>query len=181
MTRLASLAVAAALALSCGAVAAQEPPGRRQGPGPGADGPPREDLFKMVDAYIISNLQEGLGLSDEQFVRLLPLVKRIQTTRRGYLQRRQQALGELRRTLQAGSATDSRVGDLLRELKAIEVEEPAAVRRDQEAIDGALTPLQQAKYRVLEVEVERRLRELMTQVRQNAGARRRRDEPPPPR
>ena len=37
----------------------------------------------MVDAYIVSNLQESLGLTDEQFVRLLPLVKRLQSERRG--------------------------------------------------------------------------------------------------
>ena len=32
----------------------------------------------MVDAYIVSNLQESVGLTDEQFVKVLPLVKRLQ-------------------------------------------------------------------------------------------------------
>lgn len=119
----------------------------------------------MLEAYIISNLQEGLGLSDEQFVKLLPLVKRLQTDRRGFAQKRQRAIQELRRALQ--SSGEARVSELLRELKAVESEEPAALRKDYEAIDAALTTVQQAKYRILEIETDRRLRELMNQVRRN--------------
>jgi hypothetical protein len=131
------------------------------------DGRPREEIFKMVDAYILSNLQESLGLSDDQFVKLLPLVKRLQSDRRAFGQRRQRALLELRRGMQAGSATDARVLELLKELKAVESEEPLALRKAADAIDAALNPVQQAKYRLLEVEVDRRLRELLNQVRRN--------------
>ena len=146
-----------------------------------AEGRPRDDIFKMIDAYIISNLQEGLGLSDEQFVKLLPLVKRLQTDRRAFAQKRQLTVQQLRRMLQSGTANDARVSELLRELKSLESEEPPKIRRDFDAIDTALTPVQQAKYRILEVELERRLRELMSQVRRNAAepVRPRRNEPPP--
>ena len=52
------------------------------------------------------------------------------------------------------------------------VEGPATVRRDMEAIDAVLDPVQQAKYRLLEVEVERKLRGLMAEMRnQNRGNR----------
>ena len=53
-------------------------------PEPGA----REEAGRMVDAYVLSNLQESLGLSDDQFVRLLPLVKRLQAERREAIERR---------------------------------------------------------------------------------------------
>jgi Spy/CpxP family protein refolding chaperone len=174
VSRLAPFAVAALLAAQ--AAAAQPPP---EGPGP--EGRPREEIFKMVDAYILSNLQESLGLSDEQFVKLLPLVKKLQGDRRAFVQRRQRALQELRRTMQAGVATDARVADLLKEVKAVESEEPAALRKAYDAIDASLTPLQQAKYRLLEVEVDRRMRELMNQVRRNADEppRQRRNQPQP--
>ena len=126
---------------------------------------PRDEAFKMIDAYIVSNLQESLGLTDDQFVKLLPLVKRLQTDRRAVLQRRQQALMELRRVLASGDATEARVKELLAQVKAAEAEEPGVLRKDRDAIDGALSPLQQAKFRVLEVEVEHKIRELMTQIR----------------
>ncbi len=126
---------------------------------------PREEAFKMIDAYIVSNLQESLDLTDDQFVKLLPLVKRLQTDRRAVLQRRQQPLMELRRLLASGGATETKVTELLRQIKAAEADEPAVLRKDRDAIDAVLSPLQQAKFRVLEVEVERKIRELMNQIR----------------
>jgi Spy/CpxP family protein refolding chaperone len=152
-----------------------------QQPGPPLRGRPaaRDELFKMIDAYIVSNLQESLGLSDDQFVKLLPLVKRLQSDRRGFHQRRGQALQELRRLLRSGGATEPRVGELLDELKAVEVEEPATIRKDIEAIDAVLTPVQQAKYRVLEVEVDQKIREILAEARRRQGPRR--DGPREPR
>jgi Spy/CpxP family protein refolding chaperone len=126
---------------------------------------PRDEAFKMIDAYIVSNLQESLDLTDDQFVKLLPLVKRLQSDRRDVLQRRQRALMELRRLLGSGGATEARVTDLLRQIKTAEAEEPALLKRDRDAIDAVLSPVQQAKFRVLEVEVERKIRELMGQIR----------------
>ena len=158
--------------------AGQQP--RAEGERPGERRAPRDEAFKMIDAYIVSNLQESLDLTDDQFVKLLPLVKRLQTDRRTTLQRRQQPLMELRRLLASGGATEARVTELLREVKAAEADEPGLLRRDRDAIDAVLSPLQQAKFRVLEVEVEHKIRELMTQIRaqrRNQGQAR----PPGPR
>jgi hypothetical protein len=157
--------------------------GGPEGPGRGRPGktPPGEEAFRMVDAYVLSNMQESLGLTDEQYTRLLPLVKRFHNDRRDFAQRRRRAFMELRRLLETGGGTEDQVAQGLRELKAVETEEPAALRRDLDAIDAALSPVQQAKYRVLEAEVERKIRELVRQIRlQRGGARERRPQPPPP-
>ena len=130
----------------------------------------------MVDAYIVSNLQESLSLTDEQFVKTLPLVKRLLSDRRELAEARRQALRELRQMLQSGSATEGKVADRLRELKGLENDEREKTKRDLEALDGALTVLQQAKFRVMEVEIEQKIRELLNQARQ----RRRPGEIPPP-
>lgn len=144
--------MAVVLALAATVAAAQE----RQ--------PGRDEAFKMVDAYLLSNLQESLGLSDAQYVKLLPLVKAQQNDRRTHAQRRQRALLELRRELRAGRATEATVNGLLDELKQAETEGPAAQARHQQAIDALLSPVQQAKYRVLEAEVEQKVRELLRDV-----------------
>jgi hypothetical protein len=138
---------------------------------------PREEAFRMIEAYLVSNLQEALALSDDQFTRVLPMIKRLQRDRREAGQRRIKALQELNRTMQAGGATEGQVADLLHEVKAAEIEGPALVRRDMDAIDGVLTPLQQAKYRLLEVEVERELRGLMSEMRNKARGRRGQESP----
>jgi Spy/CpxP family protein refolding chaperone len=134
-------------------------------------GPPRDHVFKMVDAYFIGNLKERLALTDEQLARLVPHVTRHHSDRRELAQRRFRAMVEMRRVLLSGTATEVTVLELLRQVKAVEAEEPATLRRDMEAIDAVLTPVQQAKYRLLEAEVERRVRHAMSRSRGGARGR----------
>jgi Spy/CpxP family protein refolding chaperone len=162
-----------------GVASAQMPPDP-----PGAEGP-RAEAGRMVDAYVLSNLQESLGLSDGQFLKLLPLVKRYQAERREAMARRAGAVREMRRLLKSGVATEAEVLAHLKELKAIETDEPIRGRKSMESIDGILSPLQQAKFRVFEAEVGQKLRELMNEMRRQnrpgsrpeGGKPRRRDTP----
>ena len=133
--------------------------------------PARDEVFKMVDAYVVSNLQESLGLSEAEFVKLLPLVRRLQTERRETTQKRIMAVQELRKLLRSGSGTESQVAALLRDVKAAESDETASLKRNRDAVDAVLSPLQQAKFRVMEAEVEHKLRELMAEMRQRQGRR----------
>jgi len=121
----------------------------------------RDETFRLMDAYLISNVQESLGLTDEQFARAMPLVKRLQSDRRAFARRRMQALRSLRKTLLSGSATEAGVADLLKEVKNASTEERAATVGNIDALDAVLTPLQQAKFRVFEAEVDVRLRHLL--------------------
>jgi Spy/CpxP family protein refolding chaperone len=143
-----------------------------------ANRPPREEAFKMIDAYVVSNLQESLGLTDEQFGKAVPLVSRLHKDRRELARRRMEALQEMRRLLGSGNATEAKVVEALKAVKAAEAEERAGVQRDLEALEAVLTPVQQAKYRLLEIEVDRKIRELMAQLRgQRTPAGRRRLQP----
>jgi Spy/CpxP family protein refolding chaperone len=143
---------------------------------PAAERPARREAFRMVDAYVVSNLQESLGLTDEEYARAIPLVRKLQTARREYYLERTRTLREMRRLLQRGGATETQVRDLLQRLKALDAEAPVEARRNQEALDAALTPVQQAKYRVLELEVEQRMRAIVNRTR----PRTRRGAGPPP-
>jgi Spy/CpxP family protein refolding chaperone len=138
---------------------------------PGAGGAGRAEAFKMVDAYVVSNLQESLGLTDDQFAKAIPLVKRLQTERREYLLERTRKLREMRRLLRQGGASEAQVVELLRQVKALDAEGPAATRRNLETLDAVLTPVQQAKFRVLELEVEQRMRELVRRAGPRRGTR----------
>jgi hypothetical protein len=133
----------------------------------------RDEAFKLIDAYVVSNVQEGLGLDDDGFVKLLPHVKRLQKDRRELARRRFRCLSEMGRLLEGGAATDARLADLLAELRGLEEEEPATLRKDRVAIDALLTPVQQAKYRLLEARVDQRIRELVLRGREERGRARR--------
>jgi hypothetical protein len=148
--------------LAAGPALAQAPPSP---PEPPLEGQGRAEPARMVEAYFLANLQESLQLTDEQFLRVLPPVKRLLTARRELAQRRLKALQTVRRQFRSGTATDASVAEALKELKAVEAEEGQLARRDREAVDAALTPVQQAKYRVFELEVEQRLRGLMDRMR----------------
>lgn len=152
------------LVLSAGAGGALAP--AQEEPPPGAESAtPREEAFRMVDAYLVSNLQESLGLSDDQYAKAIPLVKKLQTERREYYLARGRALRELRRLLRRGGATEAQALGLLNEIKELEQSGPQRERENRAALDGLLTPLQQAKYRVLETEVDQRMRELIRRAR----------------
>ena len=126
----------------------------------------RGEAFRMVDAYVVSHLQESLGLSDAQYAKALPLVTKLQADRREYVTRRGRVLREMRRLLNAGGTSEAQIVEKLAELKRLEADYPARGQVEMEALDAALTPLQQAKYRLLELEVEQRMRELMNRVRE---------------
>jgi Spy/CpxP family protein refolding chaperone len=168
---------ALALVLSAASAFAQPPPDDA-GPGPG---PSPDHVFRMVDAYFVKNLKERLELTDDQFARVVPPVQKLQRDRRELTRRRFRAMFELRRVLTTGGATEAAVEGLLRDLKAVEAEEPATLRRDREAIDAVLTPVQQAKFRVFEAEVERRVRHALARQGRGGGRRPRPGggEPPP--
>jgi hypothetical protein len=140
-------------------------------PGGAAERPGRAEAFKMVDAYVMSNLQESLGLSDEQFAKAIPLVKKLQTERREYYFERTRRMREMRRLLHQGGATEAQVLELLGQIKALDADGPAQTRKNVEALDAVLTPVQQAKFRVLELEVEQRMRELVRRARPREGER----------
>ena len=133
----------------------------------------RDETFRLMDAYLISNLQESLGLTDEQFGKALPLVKKLQSDRRDYAKRRMQALRLLRKSLLSGSATEAGVVDLLKDLKNASAEERAGTLRNLEVLDTVLTPIQQAKYRVFEAEVDLRLRHLLARSQDKERTQRR--------
>ena len=126
----------------------------------------RDETFRLMDAYLISNLQESLGLTDEQFLKALPLVKKLQSDRRDSARKRMQSLRLLRKALNSGSATEIGVADLLKEVKSAAGDEHAATLRNLEALDAVFTPLQQAKYRVFEAEVDIRMRHLVARTQE---------------
>jgi hypothetical protein len=166
------------LLVSAVAAAAQE--GRTEGE---PSRRPREEIFRMVDAYLADHLQEYLGLSDEQRNRVLPLVRKLHADRRRFAERRIGAIHQMRRMTKDGMASDPRIAELLQQVKTAEAEEPAAIRAGHDAIDAVLTPLQQAQFRILEAEIEHRLRQVMARVRGGRGERggsRREDPARPP-
>jgi hypothetical protein len=163
--RVALLFVAATLAAVPAAVAQSEAASRRE-----ARHEALREALRMVDAYLMSNLQPSLGLTDAEYVKVLPLVQKLQKDRREFQVGRMRLVRQLRRQLRSGAAGEADVVKTLDELKSLDATGLDRTRADADDLDRALTPLQQAKFRVLELEVEQRLRELTNRVRQRGDS-----------
>ena len=165
MSRVASIALV--LLTSAAAVPAQEAPGTSARAEAGQV--LRDEVNEMVDAYLLMKVQERLALTDEQMLKVMPLIRKYHSERRDLEYRRFRLLMEMREALANGSAKEDRMLAFLRDLKTVEADLQSAVRRNRDAIDVALTPLQQVKFRLLEVEIERHLRELRRRARASRG------------
>lgn len=174
--------VVLALLLAATSAWTQPPPEGRPGPRDKGQRRPPEEALRVRDALFNDMLQERLGLKDDEYLRLLPAVKKYQSDRREIEQKRMHMLQELRRAFEAGTATDQAVATQMKDLRAAEAEESVTLRRDREAIDGILTPVQQAKLRILERELDARIRIAIGQMRRGPQGHQapRKDEEPEP-
>ncbi len=127
--------------------------------------PGREELHGMLDAYIISKLQEALVLDDEQYARVIVAQKRLNEQRRDYQRERQELLQRLRQSLAVEGPSEAELGRLLERLETLRSTFEARQKAAYAALDALLTVEQRARYRLLEVELERRVQDMMREVR----------------
>ncbi|MBN2370990.1 MAG: hypothetical protein JXO72_10935 [Vicinamibacteria bacterium] len=125
----------------------------------------REEMNRLIDEYLSRKIEGRLDLTTQQYARVMPLVRKLQCDRRHYARRRFETLRELRCLLEKGGAIELKISAIVSELRTLDAEAPVTIQRDMEAIDAVLSPMQQAKYRVIEFEVERRIGELRRHAR----------------
>lgn len=175
------LALAAPAAAQPGRGAPGRPPqGRPPQQNRGAETPENMSparLHQLFDAMLVMQAQKALGLSDDQYGEFVTRVKVLQDTRRRTQQQRLRVLNELQRlTMGRGSKKVPSEGEItsrLNALRELDSESASDLRRAYEAVDEILTPLQQARFRVLEDQIERRKLELVGRARNRPKLQRR--------
>ncbi len=126
----------------------------------------------MMEAYILSKLQDSLDLTDEQFGSMVVAQTKLSDTRRAYRRDRMQVLRQMRQTLKREQAGESELQPLLSQLRTLGDDFASNEKTRYAAIDSILDIRQRARYRILEVELQRRLGEMMRQVRVGGNNRR---------
>jgi hypothetical protein len=156
----------------------QGPPPPRGRLGPGRQGPPAAapgispaELQELMDAMVVVQAERDLQLADDQFAAFLTRLKTLQAARRRSDNQRNRALMELRRFVQseasAAAAADEGVRARLKALDDAETQGMADVRQARTGVDQILTPRQQARFRLLEEQIERRKLELFARSRRS--------------
>jgi len=163
-TVLAAIVVASAPAA---AFAQQDPPPPQdQTPQPGAMTP--GEIQKLFDAYIVVESQRTLDLTDAQYPQFIAKLRSLQDTRRRNQAERNQLMMRLQKMTapRAPAADTATLEGLLKNLQELEARTAAETRKAYNDLDQVLDIQQQARFRVLEEQVERRKIELLMRARQ---------------
>jgi hypothetical protein len=171
-----AIAMVAVMAVATAAQAqpGRGPQGRTQPRQPDRLEQPTDDmspaqLHQLFDAMLVMQAQKALALSEEQYPQFLTRVQALQETRRRNQQQRLRLISDLQRLTNprnARDADDAAVTQRLAALQELEARAAADLRRSYDGIDEVLTPVQRARFRVLEEQIERRKLELLGRARQ---------------
>jgi hypothetical protein len=150
------------------------PPARTAAPAPGADLPdalPDAQLAVMLDTYAMFQAQEQLAISDERFGTFAGRLKKLQDTRRRNQRQRLRIVQELRRLAGPRSQApgdETAIRAQLAALRAHDDRAAAELRAAYDALDEVLDARQQARYRILEEQIERRKLDLILRAQEKA-------------
>jgi len=127
------------------------------------------DVQQMFDALTLMQAEQTLQLSEPQFPGFVSKLRALQQQRRRYLQERRQMIPQLARlTAPAAPPDDAQISERLRALADLDQRAEADLRAAYAAIDQVLSVRQQARFRVLEEQVERRKFDLLARARRGA-------------
>ena len=166
--------VAAILVFAFSAVdvwAQQQPAPEGRQNRPRAEGLTPADVEDMFDALSLVQAEKFLTVSVTQYPTFVTRLKHLHQTRKRNRQGRIQLLRELQRMTapQRGPADETAIRERLKALRDHDDRSAAELRKSYDALDEILDARQQARFRVFELELERRKLDLLMRARQGAG------------
>ena len=167
--RLRSRALLLTLVIAAGARAIAQDARPPLPPGPGEMTP--FQLQQLFDAMIVMQSQQALSLGETQYGQFLTRLRVLQDARRRYQAEHNRLINELQRLTNARNArpnvNEALVRERLTALQELESRHAADTRRAYIGIDEVLDVYQQARFRILEEQIERRKLDLIGRARQN--------------
>lgn len=164
--RCALLAGALCLSVTAGVEAQARRPPRAEA----ESGVSPAELQRLFDAYVLVQAQDTLRLDEAQFAKFLPRLRAFQEVRRRHQAERGRIVQDLRQLVQAGS-DNGPITDRLKALRELEGRTVDELRRAGDDLDEVLDPVQRARLRIFQEQMERRQLELLMRARQGARAR----------
>ncbi len=126
--------------------------------------PDAAPIQEIIEGFYVSRFQQELELDDEQFAHVLPLLRDSLRERNDLGQRRARALNQLRQAIRANASDD----ELTRRI--LEVDESDHALREAQTnllrlVDPDLTPGQRARLRIVQPNLEQRIRNMIERSR----------------
>ncbi|MBE3071743.1 MAG: hypothetical protein IMZ67_02105 [Acidobacteria bacterium] len=125
------------------------------------------EVQQMFDAYALMQAEQALKLDEMQYPPFLSRLRALQQLRRRHLQARHQIVQQLATLTapQAEPVDEGQVRDRLKALVDLDAGAVADMRAAYDAIDQILDVRQQARFRILEEQLERRKFDLLARAR----------------
>ena len=126
------------------------------------------EVQAMFDTMLIMDAEKFMVLTPEQFPMFVQRVRKLQDVRIQQIRKHNRAFGELRAMSgpQNPRPDEAAIDAKLKELDAIEVEAANGRAKAMEALDQMLSPLQRARFRLLEDGIEKKKIDFINKVRQ---------------
>jgi hypothetical protein len=147
---------------------AQEPGQGLPPVAPPTDAMSPAQLHQLFDAMLVMQAQNALALNEQQYGVFLSRLRVLQETRRRHQVERGRLINELQKLTNPRNTegpSEAEVKARMTTLQELEARSATELRRAYNGIDEVLTPLQQARFRVLEEQIERRKLELVARAR----------------
>lgn len=125
----------------------------------------RMRIRENISNLYLLRLTRALDLSEEQAAKLYPLLTRVEKEKAGIQRRMGQDLRDLRAELAGSEAGERKVLELVARIREAR---SAIKRKDDEVegvLDGVLTPIQQARYLIFNVDFLRSIGENLERAR----------------
>jgi hypothetical protein len=119
----------------------------------------------LVTAFYVGRIQAALGLSDDQYLKILPFVREYLTSRQRLASARSRTLAQLRQSVQR-KASDAEIQALVDQVDKVELEDQRETHAQfHRNVDPALTKIQRAKLRVFEINIDNQIADLVLRAR----------------
>lgn len=164
--KLSQLLLTIVLVVASSASSRAEP--QLQDEGPARPGFAPMEVQRLLDAYVLVQAQEALGLSEAQYPQFVTKLRAFQETRRRNEQARLRLIAELNQLSVDRAAAEGREPEIRQKLKSLdelEVSAAAELRKTREDLIQTLDIRQQARLRVFEERIERQKLELLQRAR----------------
>jgi hypothetical protein len=128
------------------------------------------EVRKAFDAYAVTQAQEQVKISKDQLPKFMAEYKELNDSRRMAAQEHNRLLLELRQHVMDAKVSDTQLKDRLKALRDVEERSHADVRKAYDEIDKLLDVRQQARFRVFEKDMDRRMAQVIARTRQANSA-----------
>jgi hypothetical protein len=125
------------------------------------------EIRKAFDAYAVTQAQEQVKISKDQLPKFLAEYKELNDSRRMAAQEHNRLLLELRQHVVDTKVSEIQLKDRLKALRDVEERSHADVRKAYDQIDRLLDVRQQARFRLFEKDMDRRMAQVIARTRQS--------------